>query len=232
MQNSVARFLESDPFDQFTEIDPESGYIAHKIRINRKTPDSWRRLTFRILTDIRHAIDQAMFAATSAISPITIEDDIYFPWARSPTDLEYRMVKIPAALHNVVRRLEPYPRGDGYTGGDDTVFAVRDVVGPNKHRITIAPCVRFNGYLFQGTVDGDFVVPFDGWDSAKNEFVIALIEPSAKPDYNFDFALDIAFGDVERLAGKPVLPILGHFGRYAAFVVKQLGNEVRSIRAD
>jgi hypothetical protein len=77
----------------------------------------------------------------------------------------------------------------------------------------------------EGMGGGDFRIPYDGWDAAKNEFTIILLEPNVEHSYTFEFVADIAFGEIEGLSGKPVIPVLDHFGRYAQFVIVQLLEE-------
>ena len=123
-------------------------------------------------------------------------------------------------------RLEPYRASDAYTGGDDTIFAIRNAAGPNKHRIAIEPQARPISLDFEGTADGDWRIPYDGWNSEKREYIIIdNLPPGGQRDYTVKFFVTLAFGDVEGLAGKPVLPVLDHFGKYAAFVINELMAE-------
>jgi hypothetical protein len=230
LQRSVDRFFDHNPVAEVTEIDPETGTYAHKIKITKRPPVTWRRLTFRIICDLRHCIDQAMYAAVQTVLGAAPAEDIYFPWARDPTDLTHRRKKIPDVLWPTLSRLEPYKRGDDYPGGDDTIYAIRNAAGPNKHRIAVKPQARPTAFKFTGSAEGNWRIPYDGWDGDKNEFtIIRNLPPGAKRDYECEFAFNIAFGDIEGLSGKPVLPILDHFGRYTEFVINSLLNDSEQI---
>ncbi|HEY0412683.1 MAG TPA: hypothetical protein VGD66_06050 [Allosphingosinicella sp.] len=127
------------------EVDPKTKYTFVKFRITKAIPTVLRRRANNILNDLRHALDQALFAAARIVLK---EDpgDVHFPFATSPKDLEGRLkatrkgagvLKIPVALHDVIRSFEPYPRGNGHDGGDDLLRLLGAVSGPNKHQFTI-----------------------------------------------------------------------------------------------
>jgi hypothetical protein len=46
------------------------------------------------------------------------------------------------------------------------------------------------------------------WDREKNELKILRLSEGTKVNYNVQFAFSIAFGEVEGLAGQPVIPFL------------------------
>ena len=230
LHRSVEKFFSGKPCIEVTELNPKTGNFVHKLKIIRQPPNTWRRLTFRIVCDLRHCIDQAMYAAVHTVLGSPPSDDIYFPWSKTPTDLTHRRKKIPQVLWPVLDRLEPYRASDAYTGGDDTVFAIRNAAGPNKHRIAIEPQARPTSFSFRGTADGDWRIPYDGWDRTNREFIIIDNLPEGgQRDYTVQFFVTIAFGDVEGLSGKPVMPVLHHFGAYAAFVINELLEESRTI---
>lgn len=167
-----------------------------------------------------------MYAAVQTVLGTPPDHDIYFPWSKNPTDLTHRRKKIPEVLWPVLSRLEPYRTGDDYSGGDDTIYAIRNAAGPNKHRIAIRPQARPTGFSFNGFAEGNWRIPLDGWDSTNNEFVIIDNLPAGgKRDYTVQFFITIAFGNIEGLSGKPVMPILNHFGQYATFVINELMSE-------
>lgn len=226
---SVKRYFAGEPCEGVGEFDPKTGYHAYKIHFLKAPPETWRRLTFRVICDIRHCIDQAMFAAVHIVEGSAPDRDIYFPWAKCPVDLTHRRKKVSEQLWPTLDRLEPYPRGDGYSGGDDTIFAIRNLAGPNKHRVAVSPAARPTAMQMSGTGFGRVIIPKDGWDASKNEFTVMLVEHLPDPDYEFQVAVDIAFGQVEGLGGKPVLPVLNHFGRYAYFVINELLHDARKI---
>lgn len=233
LQRSVERYFDGNPCIEVTELDPATGNYSQKVRFTKKVPEAWRRLTFRTVCDLRHSIDQAMFAAVQTVLGRAPDGDIYFPWSKNPTDLTHRRKKIPESLWPTLDTLEPYPRGDGYSGGDDGIYAIRNAAGPNKHRIAIKPQVSPLSWSFKGFAEGDWQIPFNGWDGAKNEFtVIENLPPGAKRDYTVEFTFDIAFDEVEGLTGKPVIPALDHFGRYATFVLLRLVHDAPQIASN
>lgn len=229
LERSAERFFASRPFVIKREPIPGSDFISVMLALTKKPPASWRRLAFHALCDIRHAIDQAMFTATARVTGTTPEADIYFPWARSPADLRHRLKKLPPTLWPVIERLEPYPRGDDHPGGDDVVYAARNLAGPNKHRFTITPSPRPIGTSIKGTATGPFQIPYDGWNEERAEFEIVRYRSSVRPDFDAQLDFGIAFHGVDGLQGFPVVTVLDHFGSYAGYVASELSAAVETL---
>jgi hypothetical protein len=224
LERSVRRYFAGETCEMFGELDPDTGYMAFKYRMTKRPPETWRRLTFRFICDVRHCVDQAMFAATAVVEGAAPDRDVYFPWAENPTDLTHRRKKIPPELWPILDRLQPYRGGDDYPGGDDTVYALRKLAGPNKHRVAVNPSALPTNYKVSGTGVNRIILPRDGWDASKNELTIMLVERRGKPDYKVEVSVDISFGEVEGLEGQPVLSALDHFGKYATFVINNLAK--------
>ena len=51
-------------------------------------------------------------------------------------------------------------------------------------------------------------IPPPKWDGEKNEIIFIITGPGAELDYDVEFAFFIAFGEVEGLAGEPVVGTL------------------------
>jgi hypothetical protein len=226
LNDRLQAFFKLNPHESVTEFDPDVGQYAHRIKITAAPPPEIRKLVFRVLCDLRHFFDQLTYSATWAVLGEPPNGDLFFPWAMNPTDLEYRLKKIPAVLHPVFRGLEPYPTGDGYEGGDTIIFHLRKIAGPNKHRVTLDPSVRATGFSFQGKISGDYRVPYEGWDAAKNEFTVAWMEPGAERDYTVQVSFNISLGEVPALDGIPILDLIRHFGAYAGHAYGDIATEL------
>jgi hypothetical protein len=231
LEREMLAFYDSDACEKVTELDPKSGNYAHKVRVKKPVPEGWRKLVSHALADIRHSIDQSLFAACSALSDELIDVDVSFPWGTHRNDFEARMRKrkyIPQELYPALRRCYPYPTGDGYPDGDDEIFEIRKLAGGNKHRVAIEAFVGVLGF----SVESDchrIIIPYEPWDSAKQEFTFVLFPPGEEPNYKGKLTLGIAFGDVGPLKGKAILGHIPYFGRYAQFVCETLEKEVSEV---
>jgi hypothetical protein len=231
LEESMVAFYSGDVCKRFTEVEPVTGYTAHKVAIVKPAPENWRRLASHALADIRHSLDQSMLAACSALAPAQITSDVYFPWASHPKDLEARLVSkdyIPEQIYPAVRRLHPYPPGHGYEGGDELIYELRKLAGGNKHRVAIQPSAGVQEYTISGG-SRRMVMLHEPWDAEKQEFTAALTEPGSDDDCEIKLKLGVAFSEAGLLQGYSVIQALTFFADYAQFACNHLEAEVRKI---
>ena len=170
---------------------------------------------------------------------------MYYPWANTPMDLEHRLGatskggkpgrkgKIPPELWPVLRSLEPYGRGDGYSGGDDLVRELAKA-GNRKHTIRLAFSVQVTGTHIDEITNRSggsisfFVFP--QWNPVKNELVVAEVSPELTVDYRYELTNPhIAIDEAPPLKGIPVIEALRHFLANAQTVLERLELEVVGI---
>lgn len=231
LEESMYEFYATEPFEHFVEHDEKSGYNAQKVRITKPVPESWRKLVSHALADIRHSIDQSLFAACQALSDDPIEIDINFPWGTHPKDFEARMAQrayIPEALYEALRRTHPYPSGKDYKGGDDTIYEARKLAGGNKHRVAIEPLPGVQDYAIEGG-GRRIIILHEPWNRVKQEFTAVLLEPGSEDECKIKLNFGVAFGDVGPLERQPILGVLPYFREYAMFICGTLEQEVAKI---
>lgn len=149
--------------------------------------------------------NQAVFAATVVIKGKG-NRRCHFPFGENPDDLEDSLSRrkapqcrgIPEELFSVLRTCEPYPRGDGYTGGNDALKALGRVSGPHKHEVTLrvggmssstgimAPRIRIG--------PGGAHLHVDGWDHTKNEMVVFSFPPGGYVEAGIEVTMSVCFG--------------------------------------
>ncbi len=161
------QFFDDGALKGFTEIDPQTGEKLRKVRQVKPIPSKITRLANEAINNIRHSFDQALFSAASLIGKPMKQ--AYFPWASNPTDLDRLLASanrgIPAELHEVLRRLEPYERGGAYPGGDDTVRALAKIAGVRKHTIALRVGAQPSAVVIHElTADGPFSIPSFQWE--------------------------------------------------------------------
>jgi hypothetical protein len=72
-------------------------------------------------------------------------------------------------------------------------------------------------------------IPALKWDSAKNEVIFGIVQPGGQFQYDFDFTFFIAFGEVDLIAGHPIVPVLADMGGRVLGVLKGCEAEAKRI---
>lgn len=195
--DTLARdFFHSDCAEFFTEFDPKTGENVFKVRIVKPLPVALRRKATEALVTTRHAFDQATFAARNLTSGFSTKG-VNYPWAQNPVDMK-RLLKargIDERLWDVFAAQEPYPRGNGHSGGNNVVRALATIAN-NKHTVGLAidllPTItRFEEVIF---VEAEEVnLGLCVWDGVKQEGELARVKGKAiykNPNVFFNVSLD------------------------------------------
>lgn len=207
-----------------TDFDPEIGQKVHKLRLKTPLPMAFlRRKATESLTNARHAFDQATFAARNLVSGHS-NKSIYFPWASNPIDLKRLLENrgIDPRLWDIFEFYEPYPTGDGYTGGSDAIRAMATMAN-SKHTVglVVSPMVAFMRYPVQSGIVMRFFYP-PQWDQAKDEAIIATWKEDAEPQGEYDLKFQILF-DYAQFPHSINVPLaLDYFAQAAEMVIERL----------
>jgi hypothetical protein len=235
-------YFAQSPFRNVIEVDAEAGQKIVKIQAVDGIPDIIVKSAMSATETIKNAFDQAMYAACYAVGAPP-KKDVFFPWCANPRDLEHKLGaipgvpssknkdRIPEQLRAVLRTLEPYPKGHGYTGGDTIVRELAELAN-RKHTFNLSHTLRMDEVLFpsfSGRLTGPFSLPMARWDTVKNEIVLMRLPVSA-PDPKADAALkfQVCFDERGSINGHPVGPALQHFHMKAQRAIGALEAECRS----
>lgn len=193
-------FLNRRPMAESVEPHGKPGYFALKIRLNEPIPTTVVRRVTEAIDNLRNAFDQILYAAAADIDN-PFRKDAHFPWRESPEELEGLFksdkCKIPPDLWDVIRRQEPYPRGQAYTGGDDTIRALTKIAN-RKHTVGLAVGIEPSSFEMVGThrfdqnIGDEFFFMGPNWDSVKKETIVAISnrpEIDFKRNYRVDFCI-------------------------------------------
>ena len=198
-------FVQDETCVRVTEFNPQTGKYEIKMKLTKPLPIEARGIVADALRSFRNALDQAVFAATVVIKGKG-NRRCHFPFGENPDDLEDSLSRrkapqcrgIPEELFPVLRTCEPYPRGDGYTGGNDALKALGRVSGPHKHEVTLrvggmssstgimAPRIRIG--------PGGAHLHVDGWDHTKNEMVVFSFPPGGYVEAGIEVTMSVCFG--------------------------------------
>jgi hypothetical protein len=194
------------------EFDPATGLKQFKIKSREPVPKAVRRKATEALNNLKHSFDQSIFGACRAVKQPRRK--INFPWARNPTDLERLLEnrQVPAEFWETIRRHEPYPRGDGYSGGDDILRELAHIAN-GKHTIGLRvganiAAITFTHAVFTGPLD----IPANSrWDPVKNEMIIATGSADSNFQGQYNFAAYISLNEAGALRDVSLEGVLSAF---------------------
>lgn len=197
----IEAFLADDPCRLVIEPKPKKAILCAEIM--KKPSPEIRRAVYRSVNDLRNALDQAVFGASAALGASPLEKAA-FPFRQSPVDLDRAFTgkngmcrDVPPELHALIKSFEPYPRGNGYPGGDDTLRHLGAVSNPNKHSIAlrIQPTLRGPINIGVGAAPGSVRVIRPTWNSAKTKLALIEFVSSTDFQYNINVGADIVFAE-------------------------------------
>jgi hypothetical protein len=202
-------YFAENPIIHVVEQNADRTEELHKFRLVKPPPQRLRRIVNRTFKDIRDVLDQSLFAASWVVLGRRPKN-IHFPFGDSPANfdkalLSKRYKAIPKELVPCLKSLEPYPTGEGYTGGNDILKALNVLVQPAKHEIllSVGPGgIRYGLDRMTGPGSLWGPMPFgaaqvDGYRVAENEVPVFTRSPLAKHDTNVNAQFTITFGQLE-----------------------------------
>src|SRR5687768_11897467 len=102
----IDAYFASDMEAVFVELDPETGEKLYKAKIIAEIPGAVRTRASSAISHLRHALDQACYAAAVVLAPGGGRSQTNFVFADDPDNLEVLFVKaakhIPSILHPVL----------------------------------------------------------------------------------------------------------------------------------
>jgi hypothetical protein len=227
-RTSVA--IKKQTYDVFLEPEPDKPEFAKcKMRLESSLPDEISELTGHIVNSLRFALDMALndvAEATGCKKPRSARN-AYFPFSKDETtfeaNLKGRCADVPEEMWPLLRGYRPYK------GGEDLLLALNELCNANKHALvlpvgqsTFAAGVEMSGTGFMSTP-----YPRPVWDYAKNEMELFTIHKTATAQFNsnFEFAIEIVFGEVGGAAKMPVLPNLKRFIEVVGIILGEIETE-------
>jgi hypothetical protein len=233
-QEAAQGFFQSDVTEIVTEFDPQTRENVQKIRMRRPIPKEFRRRATEALVHTRHAFDQATYAARNVTSGRR-KATIYFPWSRSPTDLEHLLESrgIDKRLWDIFATHEPYPRADTHSGGDDIIRTLA-VMANDKHTVglSVGGDITSTGYpSMRGDVVESMTILMPRWDSVKNEAELIRWVGDVKIEGQYNFRFEIVLKDARLPHSVNAVSDLIAFAAKAKSVIESLQGRCVDLRA-
>lgn len=229
----TTRYFEVDKlYTTIVEPDPETGKNLYIIRFTGDLPWELRGIASDAIKALRDALDQACLHATQRLIPKLKGKGTHFPFGENPDDLDKvlsgecgRQSKdIAPELHSVLRNFEPYPTGNGYTGGNDRLRALGRVSGPNKHETTLRLAGSVGSNVARLESSGGLRIRAPNWDRAKNEIVLFEVPQKANLEFDLDVEISVEF-DNPWLGGAPAPRVLHMIADIVENVIARLEAE-------
>jgi hypothetical protein len=229
LSRHVINFINDHPYEEVHEPDSDrKGFIVHKVRLTKQLPNEIADSVGDVLGTIRSALDHACFAlAVAAGNPDP--RNAAFPFGKTVDNMVNalgRCKDVPKEIHPLFCGFQPYK------GGDNQLWALNELCNADKHRI-VTPIgtgiVRHNA-SFRAT-GGYISIPDPHvWDRAKNEMVIVTLGPTTEFKYELQFAIFVAFNEVEYVDGKPVLETLFNIGCKVESILGGIEAEAKRLK--
>ncbi len=131
---------------------------------------------------------------------------------------------IPEPIQSLFFGFQPY------RGGDDLLWALNEIRNTVEHKmVTPVGTGAFPmGAYVHGT--GFFQMPRPHvWDSAKNEMVLITLGAGAEFNYQFNFRLFVAFGEIEVVKGMEVIQTLNKIGYKVQSILASIEAESKRL---
>ena len=177
-------------------IDPHTGEEVQYVVFTADIPRAFRRKATEALTSARHSFDQSLYAAHGLLTG-SPRKSIYYPWARTPVDLEGLLVsrKIPEQLHATIRAHAPYFEGENYAGGDDLIRGLAQIAN-NKHTVGLAVDFNVAGLVYPDVrATGSLSMLGTVWDAKRREAELMRWRGDIEMNGPFRFAFNLSLSD-------------------------------------
>jgi hypothetical protein len=175
----------------FEDFDAKTSERVIKFRICPDVPDDLRVLVSNAFNNLRHTLDQTINSAS----------------------VELGKKNCPTVRADMIPTLKAF---QPYGGGDDMLYTLSKLCGPNKHQVVLNMNLNFK-FAIDGRAKGWFRF-FRGpgtlgrlaWDSEKQELEAARVGAGGdiQCDYMTDIPIFISLGDSEISRGEPATAFL------------------------
>jgi hypothetical protein len=228
LYGEIQQFRQSIPYSQIVEpLADQPGYMVHKIKLTRDIPDSTLNLASDIVHNLRSSLDNAVYEISLA-SGNPNPRSAAFPFAGSIDEMANalgRCKDVPPVIHSLPCGFQPYQYGN------DFLWALNKLSNTDKHKILRPFGTGVVRRLASMRGTGYFEMPDPHrWDSERNEMVIVTLGPETDFEYELNFDIFVAFGEVEGLRGQDVIGKLHNIGTTVYRTLRAMEAECRRLR--
>lgn len=142
-----------------SDPEPKTGNQIIKVRFPNPSR-TIRRSAYRVVDGARHALDQAVYAATICFDGKTGGTKTYFPFGMNPDDFDnqFKVIRTPNGkkligrtkdatprIAHTIKAFEPWWTSIDHLGGNDLLRFLGKIANPNKHEVTLTVIPNIDG---------------------------------------------------------------------------------------
>jgi hypothetical protein len=227
-------FIESCTYDIVYNKDPNTEQRIVKLRFHHRLPPKLRYAASGIVNDLRHALDQAACDGAIALGRQDARG-VYFPFGKTAKNLDD---EVAAKCKKVHPMLVTFIRAFGsHYGGDDLLYSLSSIAGPNKHQRVLRMSLDSQGAVFglSGqpwgmTTSGNDQIGINKWNELRNELEFCRFGKAATGNIDVRPVLKVVLGAGEPPLSDPAPTVLDALASKVESIVLGMEAEVSRIR--
>ena len=231
----LSAIVHQDNTEALVEVDPNTGEKVFKVRLNGMIHPRINVRIFNIATELRAALDHAVYAASVALGKHPSPTKTAFPFQDELSgltrEMERRCEDVPIDIQTVLWNLQPYK------AGNEALWRLNKLRNFKDHRRLIIPVVetvqnRLKVHITRHpgeTSEPNLIFPPSQEGSAENEFIFLRLPSGFDAQYNLDLAFQIVFGEVPHLEGRNVVALLRQSAQAVDDAIRALENKTLEI---
>ena len=167
----VKHFTDQNIYTIVNRLDAKTGQKTFSFRFEERIPGKIRVLASRIVTDVKHSLDQALSDAAMALGR-SDSNGLHFPIGNSQQNFEGELKRRCRNVHgnilNVIRKFEPYE------GGNTSFYRFLSLAGRAKHQRILKVSILDSGLTLSRGKDDFIFIPAGrlgvlGWNDEGNQ---------------------------------------------------------------
>lgn len=228
-----AAFGANKPYEIITEHHESSGVItgvSFKAKLVTNISEELELAAYRVVTDLRNVLDQAVFAASTVIGTLKPKY-ANFPFALKELDFKRRLASaegpyrgIPVNLHPKLTSFRPFMVQDDGSEGNKVLCFINDMANPNKHQITLETRVLPSGIRIKN--HRDMNLSLDVEQISDTEFnVLRGYITGPNPQIDFDVEANLFIKQAGPFANKPAFAIFEELHALVEGILTEIEDE-------
>ena len=223
LDNAIRRFSESDPYEISTKEKKAIEHIAFYVAKINPVPDHISLILGDAVHNLRSALDHLAWQLVEAGGRIP-DRDTMFPICQIPKNYAAALKggKIKGVHPNaekLISAMQPYPTRD------QTLWEINRLDIGDKHQLIVTVALLYKGWAVNTLASGNVLefpqgapYPLVAGDELFNLPTSTYIREDHK---NFNLSVDVAFGESEIVAGKPILETVKKMADFVDGLVTQ-----------
>jgi|GEM_PF-1224169 hypothetical protein len=227
----MTAFFKSDYRSTVVERDEKTGCDLHKVKIVKFPSDDMTDVVYDAIDAYRSTLDHTAYACAvlSGVSGKPLEA-IAYPISRDPKKIESSIGSGCQGVHPDI--VDLFRSHKAYPGGNDALAKLNLIRRQGHHRIIlpVGAIASVEPGLASMSRKRPRYIPGPIWDRKKHEIVFRSVDPhGGEFGYDAKVTFDIAFGEVDAVAGELVWPFLIKTAEAVDRVVKETEAKAQSI---